>query len=304
MRRTIAVLAWLAAFASAAGAEGLATDRRPGPTFAGQSPVAAAHGFAPGPPGAPPAPPAAVLGDAPGVALASPVALATGALAARPMSGDGDRAQRRGGPHLPGLTGERAQALLRSLTLPGWGQASLGKRRSATVFAVLEAGVWGSFAAFKLQQAMRTESYLNTAQIHAGIDLSDRSDEYRRLVGIYPSSEYYNLYVVYRDAANLYYDDPAQFEAYIARNSVTGDGAWAWTDPEAFERYRAQRRDVHRAGLRANTALAVAIANRLLSAVHAARAAGKPAPARSWRLEVAPDLNQPGSFAVGVRTDF
>src|SRR5262245_13705862 len=43
-----------------------------------------------------------------------------------------------------GLGPERAQILLRSLTVPGWGQATLGLNGSAKVFMVLEAGIWGS----------------------------------------------------------------------------------------------------------------------------------------------------------------
>ena len=57
-----------------------------------------------------------------------------------------------------GLGPERAQILLRSLTLPGWGQATLGLNGSAKVFLVLEAGIWGSYIAFRVQEAQRTDS--------------------------------------------------------------------------------------------------------------------------------------------------
>src|SRR5690349_19144590 len=86
-----------------------------------------------------------------------------------------------------GLGPERARILLRSLTVPGWGQATLGRRGSAKVFLLAEAGVWGAFTAFRIQQALRTDAYLRTARLAAGIDLRDKDDEFRRIVGAFAS---------------------------------------------------------------------------------------------------------------------
>ncbi len=263
-------------------------------------PDAVTHGFEASPVVA--APVETVI-DGPGAALASPLALESGYLAARPMSGDPDKAGKDGGPHLQGLTGERAQALMRSLTIPGWGQASLGHKTSAMVFGVVEAATWTTFAAFKIQQSMRTESYLKTADLYAGIDLSGYSEEYRRMVGSYPTSEDYNRYVVYRDAANLYYDQPDLYNQYIAEHSVSGAGGWAWASPESYERYQEQRKEVQRAGQNANVLLAVAVANRLLSALHAARIAGK-AESHGMRFEMTPHPEDPSGYAFALRTDF
>ncbi len=210
-----------------------------------------------------------------------------------------------------GLGPERARILLRSLTVPGWGQATLGRRGSARVFMIAEAGVWGAFTAFRIQQALRTEAYLRTAQRAAGIDLRDRDDEFRRIVGAFSSSAEYNLLVVSRDAANLYLSDPDKpdlvgYRAYIAKHSLGGELAWAWSDEAAFQRFGGQRKFAHRAGLRANTALGLAIANRLVSALHAARAASR-APAKDaqgWRLEVEPGLEEPGVYRAALTTRF
>lgn len=230
---------------------------------------------------------------------ASPIALEHGWLASRPMSGDPDKT----GKHGPSvLSSERAQALLRSLTLPGWGQASLGHTTSAAVFGVIEAGVWVSFAAFKIQEGMRTDTYMRTADTFAGIDLSGRSDEYRRMVGSYPSSDDYNKFVVYRDAANLYYDNPAAMAQYIDSHSLKGADQWAWVSPESYTAYQAQRKNAQQAALNANTALAVAVANRIVSALHAARIAGHPK--QGWRLDVQPDDRDPTAFQMAVRTSF
>jgi hypothetical protein len=101
--------------------------------------------------------------------------------------------------------------------------------------------------------------------------------------------------VVARDAANLYLADPAAldyvgYRAYLAEHSLKGADTWRWASPEDQERYRSQRKLAQRAAQRANTTLAVAVANRILSALHAARVAGHPLPAArsSWQLEVVP----------------
>lgn len=204
------------------------------------------------------------------------------------------------------LTGERAAILLRSLTLPGWGQATVGHTGAAKAFGIAEFAVWASFTAFRVQGALRKEAYESTANLLAGIDLNGRDEEFRRIVGSYRSSEEYNLLVVFRDAANLYYDDPVQYRAYIAEHSLKESDHWSWNSDESLLRYRGQRKDAQRASLRANTALAVAVVNRVLSAVHAARAAGHPRnTSRSWNFEAAPaDANDATAFRFGVRTRF
>ena len=209
-----------------------------------------------------------------------------------------------------GLGPERARILLRSLTVPGWGQATLGRRGSARAFLVAEAGIWGAFTAFRIQQAQRTDAYLRTARLEAGIDLREEDDEFRSIVGAFASSDEYNLLVVARDAANLYLSDPdhqdlAGYRAYVDEHSLKGDQTWQWSDEAAFRRYGGQRKFAQRAGLRANTALGLAVANRLVSALHAARQAGRAAPpARSWRLEVRPGLEEPGAFRAALTTRF
>ena len=206
---------------------------------------------------------------------------------------------------IPGLDAERARSLLRSLTVPGWGQAGLGHRHSAVVFALAEATVWGSFTAFRVQQKLRTDSSLRTASLFAGVNLHGRDEDFRRLVGAFISSDEYNQLVVYRDAANLYYDDPVRYREYIAQHELKGDNVWAWDGESSLLRYRAQRKSAQRAGVRANTALACAIADRLLSALHAARLSGRADKPRSWNLECVPaGSGDPTAFHLGVRTRF
>ena len=201
-----------------------------------------------------------------------------------------------------GLGGERARILLRSLTVPGWGQATLGRRKSAAAFGLVETGVWASFVSFRIQESLRRRSYENTARLFAGIDLDGRDEEFRRIVGIYPSSDEYNRLVVYRDAANLYYDDPEKYRQYIADHSLKGADAWAWDSFDSYGRYGEQRKQTRRAALRANAMLGLAIGNRLVSAVLAARHAGRAAnpTTGSWRLDCGPAPGDPLAMRLGV----
>ncbi len=210
-----------------------------------------------------------------------------------------------------GLGPERARILLRSLTVPGWGQATLGHNGSARTFLVAEAGIWGAFTAFHIQQAQRTESYLLSARLGAGVDLRGKDDEFRRIVGSFASSDEYNLLVVARDAANIYLSRPGQedlvgYREYVVQHSLSGALSWHWADEQSFRRYGGQRKFAQKAGLRANTALGLAIANRLVSALHAARLAGHAAaaPQQGWRLDVRPGLDEPGQFRAALTTQF
>ena len=228
-------------------------------------------------------PPASFLSEAPLDDPVGPLAFSFGhrgartPRAARAAAGSG------------ALGAERARILLRSLTLPGWGQATLGRRTSAIAFGLTETAIWGTFTAFRIQVAMREDAYLRTARLLAGIDLGGRDEEWRRIVGSFQSSDEYNRLVVARDAANLYYSDPVAYRAYLDEHSLKGADTWNWASPEDQERYRNLRRYAQRAARRANSTLAVAVVNRILSALHAARVAGHPAPARSsWQLEVVP----------------
>jgi hypothetical protein len=203
------------------------------------------------------------------------------------------------------LSGERVQVMLQSLTVPGWGQASMGQNRSALVFGLVELGIWGTYAAFQVQEHMRQKTYERTAFLFGGIDLGGRDEEYKRLVGLYASSEEYNRLVVRRDATNLYYGDPAAYNAYVAANQISGADAWAWRSEGDFQRYRTERQEAQRAAKHAQDALAAALINRLVSVIHAARGyAHRPPDATSWRLEYAPEPGDPTAFRVALRADF
>lgn len=247
--------------------------------------------------------------------MMSPLALEGATLGGFEDQKDKDKKQKKEKkPHEEGmgLGPERARILLQSLTVPGWGQATLGHGTSAQFFAFTDLAIWVGFASFRTQEQMRRESFRKTALLGAGIDLRGRDEEYRRIVGAFISSDEYNLLVVSRDAANLYLrdlsnPDMAGYRAYIEKYSLKGSDAWNWTSQADFERYSAQRKDAQRASIRANNMLALAVANRIVSALHAARLAGrtKPKSEHAWRFEFAPAPGDDATaFQAALRTSF
>ena len=195
-------------------------------------------------------------------------------------------------------------AALRSLAVPGWGQLATGHKTQAALFLGLEAGSWASYITFQRQGTLRRNAYLETARMYAGIDLADKDDRMRRLVGQWQSNEVFNQYVVRREAA-FFIEDPAEQEAYIAAHSLGGAESWAWTDFEDFLRYRDQRQSSESAFHNSEFVVGFAIVNRLVSAVMAARqaAANRKRAAAGATLPESPsrEPGQPsGGFAWGV----
>jgi hypothetical protein len=165
-----------------------------------------------------------------------------------------------------------ALAALKSLAIPGWGQLATGHRTQAAVFGALEFGTWVAYGTFERQGALRRDSYFLTARLFAGIDLTGKSDAYRRNVGQFESSDVYNQFVVRREAA-YFYPDSASRAQYYATYSIPPTNAWSWTSYDDFLRYRAERRDSEHAFQHAKYALGFAVVNRLTSALAALRQA-------------------------------
>jgi len=176
----------------------------------------------------------------------------------------------------------------KSLLIPGWGQLATGHRTQAAVFAGLEFGTWVAFGTFERRGALRRDSYFQTAELFAGIDLAGKSDAYRRYVGQFQSSDVYNQYVILRQAAYFYPDSAARAQ-YIATYSIPPANAWSWTSFDAFQTYRAQRRSSEQAFQHARFMLGFAVVNRIASSLAAARqAAALRNPAHASRLDAAP----------------
>jgi hypothetical protein len=155
----------------------------------------------------------------------------------------------------------------------------------------------------QVREAMRQDTYMKTAELFAGSSRG-HDEEFRRIVGVYVSSDDYNLCVgAPRRGKSLLRQSP--YDQYIAEHELKGGDTWRWSAQASFDQYTEERKLTRKAALRANAMLGLAIANRLVSALFAARQAGAPPSApRSWNLECGPHPEDPKTLALGMRLRF
>ncbi len=163
------------------------------------------------------------------------------------------------------------KALLLSFLLPGTGELYSGHKGRATGFFVSEGLVWVHYAAWQIAGHLRKDDYIEQAQLNAGIGTGSGSDDYWRLVGAYSSSsgtgpDSYEE-SLRRDARNEFPDDPAAQDAWVAERLPTGNRAWSWTSASLQDQYRETRQNATRAFNRAKFSFALAILNRIASAI-------------------------------------
>ena len=205
-----------------------------------------------------------------------PSPLPASPLAPRLLAGDTMARLQEAAAAEPSESGSRHGRLSdvgRSLVLPGWGQLHAGYRTLGFAFLATEAVIWTAFAVNTAKGEMRKDSYEETARLYAGIDLNAVDEEFRALIGQYYSSDEYNRLVVYRDAAALYYGDFENYDRYIEENSLSGSETWSWGTEADIMRYGSQRRSSENAFHDAQFVAALAIVNRVASAIVAARLA-------------------------------
>lgn len=253
--------------------------------FARASTIALAHGFAlvlalvlawqPAPAAATPGWAPAALTAPRSIDDAARIVLATGggAFAGAAEQGGGDtraasdaRALRE--PREPG------KAFLLSMLLPGLGHRYAGHDSRALALFLGEAGLWTTFAVYKIQGNAREEDFEEWAKLFSGgtIEGRDRGEEYYQRISRYLSSDDYNFEV--KAIARLIYpgDTPdvrAQQLAYIEENAFRGDESWEWTSQERRNDFRVIRHRALDADRHANWTLGGLVLLRALAAIDA-----------------------------------
>jgi hypothetical protein len=163
------------------------------------------------------------------------------------------------------------KALMLSLLLPGLGESYSGHKGRATGFFVSEGAIWANFATWEIAGHLRRSDYIEQAQINAGVGTDTGSDDYWRLVGTYARSSgtgadsYEDA--LRRDARNEFPTDPAAQDAWVAQRLPSGDRAWDWSSATLQDSYRTTRHNATRAFSRAKFSFALAILNRIASAI-------------------------------------
>jgi hypothetical protein len=130
---------------------------------------------------------------------------------------------------------------------------------------VAEAGVWATFAYFRVQGNNRRDRYEEIAELFAGVE-GERDDDYYRALAYYVSSDEYNIDVM-RDARFRYpYDREKQLE-YFEAYGLVGEDTWEWRSPGQQLDFRNTRTASKESYRRAVLTTGFAVLNRVVSMV-------------------------------------
>jgi hypothetical protein len=194
------------------------------------------------------------------------------AVTTRP-GGAADRLSQQLGDDLSAPSGApnyNRSAILTSLLLPGLAQYRMGEKERGLAFLTLEAALWTSFTAFRIQGANREDSYVEMAELFAGISPNAPKDEdFYKALSNWPSSELYNEIVVRRLARNEAGDDIEGREVYYEENRIQGDEIWNWSSEVARTEYRTKRTEAQRSFKRSRNMIGLAVANRVVAMIDA-----------------------------------
>lgn len=211
-------------------------------------------------------------------------------------------AEATGGPpaalgHDPGRPVSPLKAVAASLLIPGLGQLATGHKGRAKLFMAAEAAILVCFVTFQVHGHVEKNRYIDYAELFAGVaDAGGKEDWYYRNLGQYHSSADY-VESIARTARAMYGDDLEQRNAYIARHRPPADDVWNWRSEADRRDFREQRKDSRNSFRRSDQMLGLALLNRVLSAVDAARLARGTRSKQSLYAHVGVD----GTSYVGLR---
>jgi len=170
------------------------------------------------------------------------------------------------GSSIQGAQGEdvervKAKAFFRSLLVPGWGQKYLGMGPAGKKFLAAELALWGGWAALRTYGGWVKEDYKNFAALHARVDSKGKEHQFWVDIGNYPSVEDYNLSKRRDRNWGAVYDSP--------------EYCWEWDSGDSRHQFENRRITSDRAFRSSYYVLAGVFLNHLISAVDAARRAGR-----------------------------
>ncbi len=169
----------------------------------------------------------------------------------------------------------RSRTILYSALVPGLGQLQWGDKPAAVGFMLGEVASWASYLTFRIQGNLREDRYVEYAERFAGVQRpAGQSNQYYQALGRYNRSDpgpgsYNEIEVRMVAKRELYPDDPAAQERYIAENSISGDRAWNWESESRRLEYASIRSSSESSRHRADFAIGGMVAGRILSVMHA-----------------------------------
>jgi hypothetical protein len=125
------------------------------------------------------------------------------------------------------------------------------------VSGAAEAGLWISYATFKVQEDLRGDRAIEYAVAYAGA-LPSADEAYYKAVGQYMRAEGPGMW-------NEFVRRKQRDTGEVVGQEYTGSDAWAWTNEDRYVDYRQLRRDMLSAGDHASNMLALLIVNRVVS---------------------------------------
>ena len=177
------------------------------------------------------------------------------------------------------------QVFLRSLVVPGWGHLSLGDAHASRgrTHMITDAGLVLAMVIGEQRQARLLDDGFAVAETYAGISLTNKSRSLQLAVSDYDSFQEYNETMLrLRNWNRLLVDTP--------------ENHWTWASSERRVEYQELREQADQAGRAMPIAISLMVANRVVSALSAARVAREASP--SVTVSLSPVYMQ-GAFQEG-----
>jgi hypothetical protein len=178
------------------------------------------------------------------------------------------------------------QAALYSALIPGMGQYYCGYRKTARYFWAAEAASWLGFVAFRTYGGWKKDDYIQFGLEKGGVQLEDKPDWFVDYVSYYDNIDQYNQYGRAIDRGR----------PYLAKSS---ENYWYWnstSDKSAFREIKNRSREAYR---RSDFMIGAMILNRMVSAIHAIRIAGR----TGKRIDDLADLDKPAKIDYRVEVN-
>lgn len=152
------------------------------------------------------------------------------------------------------------KAFFLSFLVPGLGEFYAGSSLKGKIFLAVEAAIWSGFGTFEQYSAWKRRDYELFSVAHAGVNLDGKDDDFFKNVGMYQDVRRYNADQLHaRNMDEVYWDE----DFY----------SWEWDSVDLQAKFSQIRDSSRKAHRRALNMVGVAVLNRLVSAIDAARTA-------------------------------
>lgn len=154
----------------------------------------------------------------------------------------------------------RGAAMLRSLLIPGWGEAYLGHRRTANAFFWADVAIWATVISLETYSRWREDQFIAFATQHSGAQMSGKNDSFFADISNYMNTEAYNEAKLRNRDFDALYTDPSYY--------------WSWDSDRSrldYDHIRLSSRAAHN---KIYFFIGAAALNRIISVIDTGKKAG------------------------------